>query len=83
MSKKATETCCPVLALVLRRSAERKGRPLGIAKEMFLNFKTGAESYAIVTRFPMAKDRKEEFADATFAEFAHCPFCCAKLPRSS
>lgn len=80
-AKPQSDTCCPVLALALRRSAERTER-YGLAKELMFNFKTGKESHTIVVHFRKAKDRKEEFADATYAECSHCPFCGAKLERS-
>jgi hypothetical protein len=68
--------CCPVLALVLKRSHPS----FGIQVVTYVDFKTGEFAYRVVEKFRKAKkgEGAGEYAAATYAAVHFCPFCGAK-----
>lgn len=66
--------CCPVLELVVGRQARQ-----GIRWGLMVNFSTGASRDELIIEFPRSKDRKDQYANTTYAPLSFCPFCGAKL----
>lgn len=69
----ARKPCCPIFTLVMSRvSNDRVGLAWGHSFEMSTGKSKGA---VLIYNFKRAKDRKEEFANTTYAPVKFCPFC--------